>query len=101
MTLSTPTNRLEDMQGRQALCDAVRQKDVLFGSEEGNEQGVAHADYFEGMLSQKTRSHQPDAEVVIPLFEMVYGDSIPIYTHQSDKLAPEQPATVSGPCALR
>jgi hypothetical protein len=86
-----PTNRLQDMRGRQALCDAVRQKDVLFGSEEGNEQGVAHADYFEGMLSQKTRSHQPDAEVVIPLFEMVYGDSIPIYTHQSDKLAPEQP----------
>ena len=88
---SHPTNRLQDMQGRQALCDAVRQKDVLFGSEEGNEQGVAHADYFEGMLSQKTRSHEPGAEVVIPLFEMVYGDSIPIYTHQSDKLAPEQP----------
>jgi hypothetical protein len=86
-----PTNRLQDMQARQALCDAVRRQNVLFGSEEGNEQGVDHADYFEGMLSQKTRSHHPGAEEVIPLFEMVYGDAIPIYTHQSDKLSPEQP----------
>jgi hypothetical protein len=83
-----PTNRLQDMQARQVLCDVVRQKDVLFGSEEGNEQGVAHADYFEGMLSLKTRSHHPNAEVVVPLFEMVYGDAIPIYTHQADKLSP-------------
>jgi hypothetical protein len=86
-----PTNRVQDIHGRQALCDAVRRKDVLLGSEEGNEYGVAHADYFEGMLSQKTHSHHPGAEEVIPLFEMVYGDSIPIYTHQSDKLTPEQP----------
>jgi hypothetical protein len=84
-----PTNRLQDMQARQSLCDAVRQQDVLFGSEEGNEQGIAHADYFEGMLSTKTRSHQPNSEVVIPLFELVYGDAIPIYTHQADKLSPE------------
>jgi hypothetical protein len=84
-----PTDRVQDMQARQELCDAVRQKDVLFGSEEGNEYGVAHADYFEGMMSQKTYSHHPSAEVVIPLFEMVYGDAIPIYTHQSDKLSPE------------
>ncbi len=86
-----PTGRLQDMHARQSLCDAVRSRGVLFGSEEGNEYGVAHADYFEGMMSQKTGSNHPGAEEVIPLFEMVYGDAIPIYTHQSDKLSPEQP----------
>ena len=84
-----PTTKAEDFAARQALCDYVRQQPMIMGTEEGNELGIAHTDYFEGMLSQKTRSHAAHSETVIPLFPLVYGDSILLYTHQSDKLAPE------------
>jgi hypothetical protein len=64
---------------------------MLFGSEEGAEWGVPHADYFEGILSHKKRSHADRSEIIIPLFELVYGDAIPMFTHQSDRLTPDNP----------
>ena len=86
-----PETRADDIRNKQVLCDLVRRQGILFGSEEGFEWGVAHADYFEGILSHKKQSHANRAETVIPLFELVYGDAIPMYTHQSDRLAADNP----------
>ena len=84
-----PTTKEQDVKYRQRLCDSVRDRHMLMGTEEGNEAGVAHADYFEGMLSQKTASHPPGAEVVIPLFPLVYSDAVTLLSHGSQKLTPE------------
>ncbi|MGC8643855.1 MAG: hypothetical protein ACP5XB_28675, partial [Isosphaeraceae bacterium] len=82
-----PETRADDIRNKQELCEMVRRQGILFGSEEGFEWGVPHADYFEGILSHKKASHSRRAEVVIPLFELVYGDAIPMFTHQSDRLS--------------
>lgn len=84
-----PTTRAQDVEYRQKLCDYVRNDHMLMGTEEGNEAGVAHVDYFEGMLTQKTTSHKPGAEVVIPLFPLVYADAVTLLSHGSQKLMPE------------
>jgi hypothetical protein len=65
----------------------------MFGSEEGREWGVPYADYFEGLMSHKTGFHvrRDPPDIIVPLFHMVYGDCIPIYTHQSDRPRPEEP----------
>jgi len=86
-----PETRADDIRKKQELCDVVRRQGILFGSEEGFEWGVPHADYFEGILSHKKQSHADRSEIVIPLFELVYGDAIPMFTHQSDRLAPDNP----------
>jgi len=57
----------------------------LFGSEEGQEWAVPEAAYFEGMMSHKTGEYGQD---VVPLFEIVYGDCINLYTHQGDRAGP-------------
>ena len=82
-----PETRADDIRAKQELCEMVRRQGILFGSEEGFEWGVPHADYFEGILSHKKQSHTRRSEVVIPLFELVYGDAIPMFTHQSDRLS--------------
>jgi hypothetical protein len=84
-----PVGKTEDVQLKLDLSDYARNQGMLFGSEEGNETGVAHADYFEGMLSHKTKSHLAGADTVIPLFELVFGDAIPLLTHQSERLGPD------------
>ena len=65
----------------------------MFGSEEGREWGVPHADYFEGLMSHKTGFHvsREPRDIIIPMFHLVYGDCIPMYTHQSDRPTPEDP----------
>ena len=84
-----PETRADDIRNKQELCEIVRRQGILFGSEEGFEWGVPHADYFEGILSHKKQSHGHRSEIVIPLFELVYGDAIPMFTHQSDRLTPD------------
>lgn len=84
-----PETRADDIRAKQELCEMVRREGILFGSEEGFEWGVPHADYFEGILSHKKQSHAKTSEIVIPLFELVFGDAIPMFTHQSDRLSPE------------
>lgn len=90
-----PTSMIDDIEHKQRLCDYLRGEFGLFGSEEGREWGVPHADYFEGLMSHKTgwnRSNKSD--IVIPLFEVVYGDAIPLYTHQSDRPEPDNPTYI-------
>ena len=82
----------DDIRSKQQLCDYLRKQAGLFGSEEGREWGVAHADYFEGLLSHRTRfQRKDDRDIVIPLFELVFADAIPLYTHQSDRPRPDNP----------
>ena len=90
-----PATPADDMRYKQQLCDYLRGQFGLFGSEEGREWGVAHADYFEGLMSHRTRFQRPnDTDIVIPLFELVYGDAIPIYAHQSDRPKPNNPGYI-------
>lgn len=86
-----PITKADDLTLRNDLADYSRNQHLLFGSEEGNETGVAHADYFEGILSHKTSSHAAGKDTVIPLFELVFGDAVPLLTHQSDRLGPDNP----------
>jgi len=84
------TTKADDILYRQKLADFARNQFGVFGSEEGYEWAVPHAEYFEGLLSHKTGFSIPSAEgVVIPVFELVYGDSIPLYAHQGDRPAPD------------
>jgi len=93
--LNHPTAPAEDLRAKQRLCDYLRGEFGLFGSEEGREWGVAHADYFEGLMSHRTHFQQPnDTDIIIPLFELVYGDAISIYAHQSDRPRPDNPGYI-------
>ena len=90
-----PTTPADDIRYKQQLCDYLRGQFGLFGSEEGREWGVPHADYFEGLMSHRTHFQRPnDTDVIIPLFELVYGDAIPIYAHQSDRPRPDNPGYI-------
>ncbi|HOK45173.1 MAG TPA: DUF5696 domain-containing protein [Bryobacteraceae bacterium] len=82
-----PMTWVDDLHYKTQLCIYLRKEVGLFGSEEGREWGVAHSDYFEGLMSHKTRWQQqrPNDDIIVPLFEIVYGDAIPMYTHQSDR----------------
>jgi hypothetical protein len=92
--------RNDDIHYKQQLCDYIRREIGLFGSEEGMEWGLPHADYFEGILSHKTGYQRLNdvqwttADIIVPMFEMVYGDAIPMYTHQSDRPRPDNPAHI-------
>jgi hypothetical protein len=92
-----PLTLADDIHYKQQLCDYLRKQVGLFGSEEGMEWGVPHADYFEGLMSHKTGYNRGGAsanDIVIPMFEMVYGDAIPIYAHQSDRARIDNPAYI-------
>jgi hypothetical protein len=84
------------MRYKQELCDYIRGEVGMFGSEEGREWGVAHADYFEGLMSHKTGFHvrRDPPDTIIPMFHLVFGDCIPIYTHQSDRPRPDDPVKI-------
>ncbi len=87
-----PISRTDDMRWKTALSNYARETFGLLGSEEGQEWAVPCADYFEGILSHKTQ--RPEREIVIPLFEMVYGDCINLYTHQGDRASASRPEYV-------
>jgi hypothetical protein len=86
----------DDIHYKQKLCDYLRAEVGLFGSEEGREWGVAHSDYFEGLMSHKTGFHvrRDPPDTIIPMFHLVFGDCIPIYTHQSDRPRPDEPEKI-------
>jgi len=91
-----PVTKNDDILYKQKLCDYMREEVGLFGSEEGREWGVPHADYFEGLMSHKTGFHvrRETSDIIVPMFHLVYGDCIPIYTHQSDRPTPEDPEKI-------
>ncbi len=95
-----PLDRAADIRYKQQLSGYIRKEIGLFGSEEGMEWGVPYADYFEGILSHKTGYQRLNdaqwttADIIVPLFEIVYGDAIAMYTHQSDRPRPDNPAHI-------
>ncbi len=89
-----PVTKVDDMRYKQELADYIGKQSVLFGSEEGFEYGVAQSHYFEGMMSQKTRPGERGSDIIIPLFELVFGDAIPLYAHQGDLVRPDNSAYI-------
>ena len=77
-----PLSLNDDIHWKRELVRYARSVFGLFGSEEGQEWAVPDADYFEGMMSQKAENAEQD---VVPLFEIVYGDCVSLYTHQGDR----------------
>lgn len=89
-----PMTRSDDLKWKSRLCDVAKKHFGLFGSEEGREWAVPHADYLEGLLSHKVRAggnkegcSRGQSGIVIPFFELVYGDCVNLYTHQGDRAA--------------
>jgi hypothetical protein len=77
------------------LCQLARKHFGLFGSEEGREWAVPYADYMEGVFGHRVNIKNKTSQFhshlggdLIPLFEMVYGDCVNLYTHQSDRAVP-------------
>jgi Family of unknown function (DUF5696) len=90
-----PLTLADDLRNKQDLVRYIRKTVGLMGSEEGKEWGVPYADYFEGMMAHKTGFRVPESQrgdIVIPLFELVYADAIPIYSHQSGRPRPDYPS---------
>lgn len=92
--------RSEDMYWKQKLAEYAGDTFGVFGSEGGVEWAVPYGDYFEGVLTSKTKSSPADH--VIPLMELVYGDCVNLYTHMSDKIgfAGNNPAKTALSCIL-
>jgi len=80
-----PLKRADDLRWKQALSDYARGVFGIFGSEDGREWAIPHADFFEGLAGVSGREyHNPKllAEVggvPVPLFELVYHDTIACY----------------------
>jgi hypothetical protein len=80
-----PLTRLDDLRWKQAISDYARNVFGLFGSECGREWAIPHADFFEGLTGvsggwfHDARLTDKLGAVVVPLFEMVYRDTIAMY----------------------
>jgi hypothetical protein len=80
-----PLTRADDMKWKQALSDYARAVFGIFGSEDGREWAIPHSDFFEGLTGvDGTYFHRMEemkrvGGVSVPLFELVYRDSIALY----------------------
>ena len=80
-----PLTRAGDMKWKQELSDYARGVFGVFGSECGREWAIPHSDFFEGLTGVSGGYyHNPKAAtdvggVVVPLFELVYRDTIQMY----------------------
>lgn len=80
-----PLTKAGDMQWKQAISDYAREVFGSFGSEDGREWAIPHADYFEGITGvsgtyfANKNLLRDTGGVAIPLFELVYHDAIAAY----------------------
>jgi len=80
-----PLTKIDDMKWKQALSDYARETFGSFGSEDGREWAIPHADFFEGITGVAGASFaaktllSDTGGVGIPLFELVYHDAIAAY----------------------
>ena len=80
-----PLTRLDDMKYKQALSDYARGVFGVFGSECGREWAIPHSDFFEGFTGVSGREYHDEGlpgklgGAVIPLFEVVYRDTMVMY----------------------
>ena len=80
-----PLQKPDDMRCKQELCDYGRSEFGIFGSEDGREWAIAHADFFEG-LTGVSGSYFHNKKLLpetggssVPLFETVFRDTIALY----------------------
>lgn len=80
-----PLTRADDLKWKQALSDYARDVFGIFGSEDGREWAIPHSDFFEGLTGvdgtyfHNLKEMQKVGGVSVPLFEIVYRDSIALY----------------------
>lgn len=80
-----PLTRADDLKWKQALSDYARSVFGIFGSEDGREWAVPHADFFEGLNGvdgayfHDKKLMSETGGVSIPLFELVYRDCVALY----------------------
>jgi hypothetical protein len=80
-----PLTRADDMKWKQALSDYAREVFGIFGSEDGREWAIPHSDFFEGLTGvdgswfHDKKLMSEVGGVSVPLFEIVYRDSIALY----------------------
>jgi len=79
-----PITRQQDIEWKQMLSDYARETFGVFGSEDGREWAIPHADFFEGITGVSGKDyHNLNTEemgaVLLPIFEMVYHDCIAAY----------------------
>lgn len=80
-----PLTRWDDLKWKQAISDYGREVFGIFGSECGREWAIPHSDFFEGLTGVSGRYYHDAGlvkklgAVVVPLFEMVYRDTIAMY----------------------
>jgi len=80
-----PLTRGDDMRWKEALSDYTRAVFGIFGSEDGREWAIPHSDFFEGLTGVNGRWFHDEklpskvGGVSVPLFEIVYRDSIALY----------------------
>ncbi len=80
-----PLTRGDDLKWKQAISDYARDEFGIFGSECGREWAIPHSDFFEGLTGVSGGAYH-DAGLltklgasVVPLFELVYRDTIAMY----------------------
>jgi hypothetical protein len=80
-----PMTRADDLKWKAAISDYARDVFGSFGSECGREWAIPHADFFEGLTGVSGGAYH-DAGLltklgakVVPLFELVYHDTIAMY----------------------
>ena len=80
-----PMTRTDDLKWKQAISDYARDVFGSFGSECGREWAIPHSDFFEGLTGVSGGAYH-DAGLltklganVVPLFELVYRDTIAMY----------------------
>ncbi len=80
-----PLTRVDDLHWKQILSDYARDVFGIFGSECGREWAIPHSDFFEGLTGVSGSYYHNKTllasvgGVVVPLFELVYRDSIALY----------------------
>jgi hypothetical protein len=80
-----PLTRADDMKWKQELSDYGRHIFGVFGSECGREWAIPHSDFFEGLTGvsgdyyHNTNLTTKLGATVVPLFELVYRDTIAMY----------------------
>ncbi|MBK7641672.1 MAG: hypothetical protein IPJ19_01260 [Planctomycetes bacterium] len=81
-----PMDWWQDQERRLELFRYARTTIGMLGLEGGREWAVPDADWFEGLLTQKT-VHRRDWTIA-PLFLLVYGDCVQMLPMQADRLRP-------------
>src|SRR6185369_15600411 len=91
-----PLTRADDIKWKQALSDYARGVFGVFGSECGREWAIPHSDFFEGLTGVSGHNYHDTklpanlGAFVVPLFELIYRDSIAMYGKYG--FAPERSA---------